>query len=236
MRCDALITLDLILSPSKDGAKTSIFSILLAPASPFVRRRWSRRAKAQRNRHPGGMAGAFPSLHGAFGLFRRCYGAIVKRRFRTASPYRSDCAGHLRWELHDGRRWQDAGRAENCVTAPEAGGNPGFLTRGYGGSERGPHVIDSAADNADRVGDEPLLLARAGTTVVSRDRPAGAKLLETLGVDSILMDDGFQNPSLEKDFSLVVVDAGAGSAPGVFSRSVLSALRSVFNSSKPTPS
>ena len=91
----------------------------------------------------------------------------------------------------------------------EAGRKPGFLTRGYGGSERGPHLIDGT-DSADRVGDEPLLLARAAPSIVSRDRPAGAKLLEMLGVDAIIMDDGFQNPSLEKDFSLVVVDAGAG--------------------------
>ena len=92
----------------------------------------------------------------------------------------------------------------------EAGRKPGFLTRGYGGSERGPYLIDSATDGADRVGDEPLLLARSAPTVVSRDRPAGAKLLETLGVDAIIMDDGFQNPSLEKDFSVAVVDGGAG--------------------------
>ncbi len=96
----------------------------------------------------------------------------------------------------------------------EAGRNPAFLTRGYGGREPGPRTVDIASDNAEAVGDEPLLLARAATTVVSRKRPAGAQLLEKLGAGMIIMDDGFQNPSLQKDFSLVVVDAGAGIGSG----------------------
>ena len=138
------------------------------------------------------------------------YGGIVERRFTAASTFRSKlpviCVGNF--------TMGGAGKTPVALKVVsmlrETGRKPGFLTRGYGGSERGPHLIDSATDGADRVGDEPLLLARAAPTVVSRDRPAGARLLETLGVDAIVMDDGFQNPSLEKDLSLVVVDAGAG--------------------------
>ena len=138
------------------------------------------------------------------------YGGIVERRFRTASPYRSKlpiiCVGNLTI----GGAGKTPVALKLAEMLRETGRKPGFLTRGYGGSERGPYLIDGATDGADRVGDEPLLLARAAPTVVSRDRSAGAKLLETLGVDAIVMDDGFQNPSLEKDFRLVVVDAAAG--------------------------
>jgi tetraacyldisaccharide 4'-kinase len=138
------------------------------------------------------------------------YGGIVERRFRTASPYRSTlpvlCVGNFTM----GGAGKTPVALKLASMLREAGGKPGFLTRGYGGSERGPYLIDSATDGSDRVGDEPLLLARSAPTVVSRDRPAGAKLLETLGVDAIFMDDGFQNPALEKDFSLIVVDGGAG--------------------------
>ncbi len=142
------------------------------------------------------------------------YGALVQRRFRKASPYSSKlpviCVGNF-----------TAGGAGKTPVAlklasllRDAGRKPGFLTRGFGGHERGPHVADGALDDAARVGDEPLLLAEAAATVVSRDRPLGARLLETLGLDTIIMDDGFQNPSLKKDFSLIVIDAGAGIGSG----------------------
>ncbi len=138
------------------------------------------------------------------------YGAIVKKRFRSAAPYRSKlpviCVGNLTM----GGAGKTPVALKLASLLSEAGRKPGFLTRGYGGNEQGPYKVDAAASGADRVGDEPLLLARAAATVVSHDRPSGAMLLEALGVDTIIMDDGFQNPSIEKDFSLIVVDAGAG--------------------------
>jgi tetraacyldisaccharide 4'-kinase len=96
----------------------------------------------------------------------------------------------------------------------ELGWAPGFLSRGYRGREIGPVAVSAAAHRAEDVGDEPLLLARHAPTVVSVDRPAGAKLLASLGVEVVIMDDGFQNPSLEKDLSLLVVDAGRGIGNG----------------------
>jgi tetraacyldisaccharide 4'-kinase len=86
---------------------------------------------------------------------------------------------------------------------------PGFLTRGYGSAvRRGPLKVNFRSHNSHDVGDEALLLAARAPTVVCADRVAGVKMLEEMGVDLVIMDDGFQNPALYKDFSLVVVDAG----------------------------
>ena len=97
----------------------------------------------------------------------------------------------------------------------DLGAEPGFLTRGYGGSLAGPVLVDATRHDASQVGDEPLLLARTATTVVARDRPAGAQLCAEAGAIVVVMDDGLQNPSLVKDLSLAVVDAGAGIGNGL---------------------
>jgi tetraacyldisaccharide 4'-kinase len=94
------------------------------------------------------------------------------------------------------------------------GKRPAFLTRGYGGKAGGVTPVTESA-SAENVGDEPLLLASVAPTFVSADRVAGAKAIEETDADIIVMDDGFQNPSLAKDVSLVVVDAGAGLGNGL---------------------
>ncbi len=93
------------------------------------------------------------------------------------------------------------------------GEKPFFLTRGYGGKERGP-AMASRAHSAAEMGDEALLLARAAPTVVARDRAAGARLAKEKGASVLVMDDGHQNFSLRKTLSLVVVDAETGFGNG----------------------
>jgi tetraacyldisaccharide 4'-kinase len=98
--------------------------------------------------------------------------------------------------------------------AEAMGLRPAILTRGYGGRMRGPVLVDLSHHRAGDVGDEALLLARAAPTVVGRDRLAAARLAADAGCDLLLMDDGFQSPSIVKDFNLVVVDAGFGIGNG----------------------
>ena len=95
-----------------------------------------------------------------------------------------------------------------------AGERAVFLSRGYGGRERGPHLVDAQTDKSVDVGDEPLLLARAAPTVIARNRPAGAALAKTQGASVIVMDDGLQNESLAKDFTIAVIDARRGLGNG----------------------
>jgi len=98
--------------------------------------------------------------------------------------------------------------------AKKKGHKPGVLSRGFGGGITTPTVVNLERHNAHDVGDEALLHAENHITVVSVDRVLGAKLLEEQGCNLIIMDDGFQNPSLYKDYSLVVVDAKRGLGNG----------------------
>lgn len=92
--------------------------------------------------------------------------------------------------------------------------NPGFLSRGYGGSINEPHLVDRQRDSARLVGDEPLLLAEHAPTVTALNRAAGAALLVEHGCDFIIMDDGFQSAHLHMDYALVVVDGRYGVGNG----------------------
>ncbi len=85
-----------------------------------------------------------------------------------------------------------------------------FLTLGYGGREAGPLRVDPSRHGVPEVGDEALLLAALAPTWVARDRPAGARAAAAAGADVLVMDDGFQDPALEQDLALVVVDGGYG--------------------------
>ena len=85
-----------------------------------------------------------------------------------------------------------------------------FLSRGYGGHEKGPLRVEPENHDFTRVGDEPLLLAARAPTWVSRERRAGCRAAARAGADIIIMDDGFQNPYIAKDFSIIVIDGGYG--------------------------
>lgn len=148
--------------------------------------------------------------------FARLYGSLVERRFRRAQPYRSRfpviCVGNF--------TAGGTGKTPLAIYIARrllaAGHKPVFLTRGYGGKERGPVWVEPSDNAAWRFGDEPLLLARVAPTLVARDRREGACFLEASGhaVSAIIMDDGLQNPALAKDLSLAVVDGRRGLGNG----------------------
>lgn len=110
------------------------------------------------------------------------------------------------------------GKTPTAITlakaAREKGFTPGIITRGYGGAFTAPTLVDVDHHSAKYVGDEPLLLAEAAKTIVTKDRLVGAQKLIDEGVDLLLMDDGFQSAQLHFDYSILVVDANRGLGNG----------------------
>lgn len=140
------------------------------------------------------------------------YGRLSGKRMATqgyASALPVVCVGNL---VAGG-----AGKTPTALmiaTLLKAGGyKPIFLTRGYGGKIKGPCLVDPQRHTAIQVGDEAPLLARVAPTIVARDRVAGAEMARAYG-NVIVMDDGLQNPSLRKDFSIAVIDSGQGIGNG----------------------
>ncbi len=89
-----------------------------------------------------------------------------------------------------------------------------ILSRGYGGRLSGPLHVNPQKHTVRDVGDEPLMLSQTLPVWISRHRAEGARAIEKAGGKFIIMDDGFQNPQLYKDVSLLVVDAVMGFGNG----------------------
>jgi tetraacyldisaccharide 4'-kinase len=141
------------------------------------------------------------------------YGAVAGRRMRRPgekAPLPIVCIGNF--------TTGGAGKTPAALAVArmllDAGERPAFLSRGYGGRLPGPLRVEPHHRAAD-VGDEPLLLARMAPAVISRDRPAGARLAHEIGATVVIMDDGLQNPSLVKDCALAAVDGAAGIGNGL---------------------
>ena len=96
----------------------------------------------------------------------------------------------------------------------ELGETPVVLSRGYGGKLRGPVMVDPSRHTAEKVGDEPLMMASRVPVVVARDRVNGVAMARSQRASVILMDDGFQNPAIAKDAALIVIDSERGIGNG----------------------
>lgn len=96
----------------------------------------------------------------------------------------------------------------------DLGETPVVLSRGYGGHLCGPVMVDRARHTAADIGDEPLMMVRDVPVAVAHDRLDGVALAKSQGATVILMDDGFQNPRLMKDASLIVIDSERGLGNG----------------------
>lgn len=92
----------------------------------------------------------------------------------------------------------------------DEGRRPAVISRGYGGSEKGPLRVDPGKGAAARFGDEPAMIARSHPglpVVVARDRwKAGNEAVGRWNADIVVADDAFQHLRLERDLDIVAVD------------------------------
>ena len=95
-----------------------------------------------------------------------------------------------------------------------AGVNVHLLSHGYRGRCKGPVRVDPARHGVSDVGDEALVAARTAPTWVARDRVEGGTAIAAAGADCLVLDDGFQDPTLAKDLALLVFDGGHGLGNG----------------------
>lgn len=150
----------------------------------------------------------------ALGPLSALYAKLTARRLSGTVPYTSRipviCVGNL--------TAGGTGKTPTVIWLLQALSQTGktvhVVSRGYGGSLAGPVRVNERDHTAGQVGDEPLLLSAFATTWVARDRAAGVRRAQEAGAQVVILDDGFQNPTVAKTFSLVVVDAAVGFGNG----------------------
>ena len=92
-----------------------------------------------------------------------------------------------------------------CKMLTKAGYKPHFISKGYAGTIKESTLVETW-HSPKSVGDESLLLSEIASTWIGVNRIKSANLAKKRGADCLILDDGFQNPSIDKDFSIIVVD------------------------------
>lgn len=149
-------------------------------------------------------------LLGPLGFF---YGWSVARRFKKAHPYQADipviCVGNL--------SAGGTGKTPVCLALGSMLKRMNipfyFLNHGYKSQQQGI-LVNPKRMTALETGDEAQLLATQAPTIVDKHRARGAQLAQKRGAKALIMDDGFQDPSLIKSLSFLVVNGRTGFGNG----------------------
>ena len=88
----------------------------------------------------------------------------------------------------------------------KAGYKPHFISKGYAGIIKTSTLVESW-HSPTSVGDESILLSKVAPTWIGKNRNLSGEYAKMQGGDCLIMDDGFQNPTIYKDFSIIVINA-----------------------------
>ena len=90
-----------------------------------------------------------------------------------------------------------------------------IVMRGYGSGIMTQSKKVRTCDTAADVGDEPKMLAARGFDVfVGKNRRKTVQIAQESGNNPVIMDDGFQNPTVRKDIAILVFDEHVGLGNG----------------------
>ncbi len=145
--------------------------------------------------------------------FSYIYSAVAEIRRLAVTPERAEVPVICLGNLTVGGSGKTPAALSIASLLSKHGYSPFFLTRGYKGKLKNI-IVDKELHSASQVGDEAMLLADEAPVSVNPDRRKGAKAAVASGAEIIIMDDGFQNPYLYKDKSLLVFDGSYGIGNG----------------------
>ncbi|NBW11397.1 MAG: tetraacyldisaccharide 4'-kinase [Caulobacteraceae bacterium] len=134
------------------------------------------------------------------------WAAVTARRIAKAAPVDPGVPVVSIGNLTVGGSGKTPVARETLRLLRAAGVEAAALSRGYGGTLKGPLRVDPAVHTAADVGDEPLMLAIDSPAWISADRVAGAEAAVAAGAKALVLDDAHQNMKLKKTLSLIVVD------------------------------
>jgi tetraacyldisaccharide 4'-kinase len=163
----------------------------------------------------------------AFGMASRmllypvsaCYGAIGRLRAKlfehgVIPSYRAPVTVISVGNLTLGGTGKTPLVIELAKLSLEQGWKPVVVTRGYKGKATSQVKIVSDNDDADIVGDEPLLMAKTlkfVPIIKSASREDGMKLaLEKFTPTLFILDDAFSHLQVKRDIDIVIVDSYRG--------------------------
>lgn len=141
------------------------------------------------------------------GPFSSLYQHFYDKRVMQATAYKASipviCVGNA--VAGGGGKTPTALYLYQLINQSKQYDNPVILLRGYKGKESGPLLV-SNLNTAKEIGDEAVLLAQYASVIIAKDKVEGVKFAESEGFDCLIMDDGYQNPHVEKTINILVID------------------------------